>query len=313
MTDIPVSVILPTHNRAALLPRAIRSVLHQTYRDLELIVVDDASTDATPDVIKSFHTDPRVRYIRLERNQRAAAARNVGIKAAKGELIAFQDDDDLWLIEKLSQQVPALLAGGEQVGLNLCGHIRLDSGGPIYVGGDEYFKAIDFANGFRLLALIATPGWLVRRSALDRAGLFDERIKSLDDLELALRLSKVCRFNHINEPLFVQDRVQGDAMFKNHAAFSDDMQIMIDKHSEMWKGNRKTNSRHYFMVGRNEAMYRSAQEGRRWLWKAVRTNPFNLKAWAVLVLAAFGRGSVDSATRSVRRIKDEIKTRLGEH
>src|SRR5690349_21057547 len=81
-----VSVIMPTHNREALLPRAIKSVLDQTYRNLELFVIDDASTDNTPAVVRRFD-DPRLHYIRLEKNSRAAAARNVGIKASKGELL----------------------------------------------------------------------------------------------------------------------------------------------------------------------------------------------------------------------------------
>jgi len=88
-----VSVIIPTYNRAHTIGRAIKSVLNQTYQDFEIIVVDDGSTDNTEEVVKSFR-DKRIRYIQHKKNKGAAAARNTGIKSAKGKYIAFQDSDD---------------------------------------------------------------------------------------------------------------------------------------------------------------------------------------------------------------------------
>ena len=99
-----VSVITPTYNRAGLLPRAMESVLSQDYRDLELIVVDDGSTDETPQVVAQW-ADPRVRYIRFEENRGIGAARHAGVEAARGDLIAFNDSDDVWLPGKLAYQV----------------------------------------------------------------------------------------------------------------------------------------------------------------------------------------------------------------
>ena len=99
-----ISVIIPTYNREKSIERAARSVLNQTYHDIELIIVDDCSTDDTENVVKSFD-DFRVRYIRHEKNQGACVARNTGIDAAKGEYIAFQDSDDSWRPEKLEKQL----------------------------------------------------------------------------------------------------------------------------------------------------------------------------------------------------------------
>lgn len=104
-----VSVIIPTYNRAHLIGRAIKSVLNQTYKDFEIIIVDDGSTDKTEEVVKDFK-DERVRYIRREKNKGGSAARNTGIKAARGEYIAFQDSDDEWLPEKLEKQMKAFEA-----------------------------------------------------------------------------------------------------------------------------------------------------------------------------------------------------------
>src|SRR5512138_1185650 len=93
-----VSVVIPTYNRAPLLERAIHSVLSQTYTNLEVIVIDDASTDDTQDRIKNLQlADIRIQYIRHDRNRGSQAARNTGIHAAKGKYVAFLDSDDEWL------------------------------------------------------------------------------------------------------------------------------------------------------------------------------------------------------------------------
>ncbi len=99
-----VSVIIPTYNRANLVSRAIKSVLNQTYQDFEIIVVDDCSEDNTEEIVKSFN-DSRIRYIKHKKNKGGSAARNTGIKRARGKYIAFLDDDDEWLPSKLEKQI----------------------------------------------------------------------------------------------------------------------------------------------------------------------------------------------------------------
>lgn len=111
-----VSVIIPTRNRADLLPRAVRSALDQTFRDLEVIVVDDGSQDHTRKQVYSFG-DPRVRYIRHAQASGASGARNTGLSAAKGEFCAFLDDDDEWFSYKLARQVAFLDSSGTDTGM----------------------------------------------------------------------------------------------------------------------------------------------------------------------------------------------------
>jgi glycosyltransferase involved in cell wall biosynthesis len=103
-----VSVVIPTYNRATLLPRAVDSALQQTYRQVEVIIVDDGSTDDTPgEVARRYGEDPRVRYVRIP-NGGVSGARNVGISLAKGDFVAFLDSDDYWLLWKIELQVKCL-------------------------------------------------------------------------------------------------------------------------------------------------------------------------------------------------------------
>lgn len=285
-----VSVVLPTHNRAPLLARAIRSVLAQTYREFELLVIDDASTDATPDVVRSFG-DPRVRYLRLDPNRRVAGARNAGIREAAGDVVAFLDDDDFWLIQKLERQLPALLAAAPDVGLNFCGHISLDPDRARYIGGADAFAGMDFEAGFSWrFGLIATPGWLARKSFLVQAGLFDERLRIWEDWELALRLRDICRFEHLDEALFVQDRRRhlDKGSWDYAPAFADSMALIVERHEGRWAGRPDVRARHDVIVGRGRLLFGMPAEARRWLARAVRTEPGNAKARVLLALSYLG-------------------------
>ncbi len=113
-----VSIIIPTYNRANLVIRAIESALNQTYRNIELIVIDDGSKDQTPQIISQIK-DPRIRYIRYEENRGASHARNVGLSLAKGEFISFLDSDDEFLPQKIEKQLEAF-EKSENVGAVYC-------------------------------------------------------------------------------------------------------------------------------------------------------------------------------------------------
>lgn len=113
---VKVSVILPVYNRSGSLEDSMRSVLNQSFRDLELIVVDDASTEDIKSIVEGVG-DARVRYIRQAKNGGASVARNAGLAAAKGDFIAFQDSDDLWLPGKLAKQIDVLENAPADVGV----------------------------------------------------------------------------------------------------------------------------------------------------------------------------------------------------
>jgi hypothetical protein len=204
-----ISAIVPTHNRADLLPEALRSIYAQegpgVHFDVEILVVDDASTDATPALILEH---PAVRYIRLPVNRGASAARNAGVRASRGRYVAFLDDDDVWLPDKLLRQLRALEAHPEAGAVYSPYLIR-------FPGQAEQPSVDDNApSGSIFLSLLlkgnhcgAPIAMLVRRDALDAMGGFDEDLPTSEDYDLWLRLAS--RFPFTFVPGAVAVRQQG--------------------------------------------------------------------------------------------------------
>ena len=201
--DPKVSAVITTHNRLELLKRAIDSVLGQTYKSLELIVVDDASTDGTKDYLES----QPIRYIHIPKEESKGGnyARNLGVKAARGEYVAFLDDDDYWLPEKIEKQVELI----ERMDCELvhCGK-RLE-----IIEGDNvsfvdcrlnYDHWGDMSKKILLTCCTATSSQImVKRNALFDVGLFDESLKFWQDYELTIRLAQRKPFYFVDEPLCV--------------------------------------------------------------------------------------------------------------
>lgn len=178
-----VSVIIPTYNRAHLIGRAIQSVLNQTYQDFEIIVVDDGSTDNTDEVVKDFG-DERIGYIRHKGNKGGAAARNTGIRAAKGEYIAFLDDDDEFLPNKIESLLPPLQASDDTVGLVYSKvHIIESEGKSMYF--PEKGLSGDIFEEYLAGPFFQTNSTLIKRDAI---ALFDESLPRWQDADFHLRI-----------------------------------------------------------------------------------------------------------------------------
>ena len=183
---LKVSVIIPVFNRPEAVRRAIDSVLTQTCQDFEIIVVDDASTDATPAVVAAF-TDPRVRLFRHERNRGGSAARNTGIRASSAPYVAFLDSDDEWLPTKLERQLAVFEGATDEVGLVYAGVERVYEDGV--VSRDVPRSGQNLTRTLLLENVIGeTSVGMVRRSVLDQTGVFDESLPSCQDLDLWLRI-----------------------------------------------------------------------------------------------------------------------------
>lgn len=191
-----ISVIIPTYNRAHLLKRAINSVLNQTYKDIEVIIVDDCSEDNTKEVVNSIESK-KIRYIRLENNSGACKARNVGIKKSSGEYIAFLDSDDEWCPDKLEKQYNYLIMNESNI--VVCNYN--------YEKWNKTKLAMRKSNNFitydELLYknYVTTGAILTKKSILEDVGFFDESMPRYQDWELALRISKKYKIGFMDEPL----------------------------------------------------------------------------------------------------------------
>ena len=250
-----VSVILPTYNRAEVLPNAVESVLGQTYNKLELIVVDDGSQDTTKEIVREFQQyDDRVIYLKNKRNLGANVARNVGIKQSSGEFIAFIDSDDVWVPWKLERQIEFIKTFSSSCHLVYSGFIRIyQIGGrtlPVYYPQSSlsprekstYLDLLINANFIGLPTVLVTA-----RNIHQEKVFFDEKMPRLQDWEFFLRLSKNCNFTFIPEPLVIS-YVQSDSISMNHKKFIKALKILYNKYYSK-TDNRKALSTLYFLMG----------------------------------------------------------------
>ncbi len=210
-----VSAILPVYNRSDLVSEAIHSVLDQRYRDFELIIVDDGSTDETPEELSGF--SDRAEVLRQE-NQGPAGARNRAIERSSGELIAFIDSDDLWLKDKLELQV-AFMDEHPEAGLVHCDGWVVAGTKPVSdLDPDATFyrkrkPPYGEAAVSRIMKTpIITSHVLVRRDVLDMVGLFPEDLLVHEDVDLFLRMLEAgVEFGYVSEPLVIK-RVFADSL-----------------------------------------------------------------------------------------------------
>lgn len=189
-----VSVIIPTHTRAALLTRAIRSVRQQTYPYLEIIIVDDASKDNTREVVESF-SDPRIRYIRHDTNRGGSAARNTGIRAATGKFIAFLDDDDEWEPEKTEEQLEVL----QDYDVVACTSDGIGDDLPKY-NTKKTVELEDLQRG-----PWGGTGVLMAKANILKQTMFDEKLPRGQDWDLFIRIVLKHKIAYLNKPLLRYD------------------------------------------------------------------------------------------------------------
>jgi glycosyltransferase involved in cell wall biosynthesis len=196
---LKVSVIVPAYNYGCFLAECIESAINQTMPPDEIIIVDDGSTDSTPEVVQPYLVDRSVKYIRID-NSGVSAARNKGIIASTGGIIGLLDADDIWRSDKLELQVP--LFENPRVGVVYSLFQPFNENGPI-----TNYRRTSLQRGHILAELtcnnfIPTSSALVRRSCFDEFGAFNERVDICEDLELWIRMAADgVEFDFVNQPL----------------------------------------------------------------------------------------------------------------
>jgi glycosyltransferase involved in cell wall biosynthesis len=222
-----VSVVIPTYNQARFLAEAVESALGQSEPPLQVIIVDDGSTDDTPAVLEAL--GDAVLTIR-KANAGVAAARNSGARAARGDLLAFLDSDDRWMPTKLERQVDRFVAD-PRIGLAHCGLRHIDAAGnPIdeRLDGQEGDVKEQFLLLDRAVLLAGSSTMTVRRDQFEMLGGFDERLAFSADWDLGYRIARTRPIAFVPEPL-LEYRIHGAHMSARVDIFERDMLLALGK------------------------------------------------------------------------------------
>lgn len=228
-----ISVIMPTYNRAYIIEKAIDSILNQTYKNLELIIIDDCSSDNTEDVIKKYK-DKRLKYIKLEKNSGANYARNIGIDNAKGEYITFQDSDDLSFNNRLEVELNELLKNN--VDWVFTSFKKIDGKKekiiPLKkINSNEIQEKILYSN-------FVTTQVLFGKKEIFEDVKFDSSLPRFQDWDLAIRISKKYKGFHINK-VFLNMYIQNDSITKNPNKGLIALNLLKNKYSNEMNNKQK--------------------------------------------------------------------------
>lgn len=278
-----VSVVIPTRNRGHLVGRAVGSVLRQTFPDLEVVVVDDASDDDTGVVLGRLD-DPRFRYHRLDAPAGASAARNLGMARATGAHLAFLDSDDEWLPEKLERQLRALTAD-EGAGIAVCGITTGNGAGFAPAGsGDVYRRVLERRFPARCSTFLLSP-------AAARSGIrFDERLPAFTDWDLLLRITRAFRLVNLPDRLVVKHAEPGPRMWAG-ANIVEGGILVLEKHRDELAGSPEGRAAIHAKIATAAAAMGDGGRARRHLLRAVRAQPWRPLRYARLAARTFFRGS----------------------
>ena len=299
-----VSVVIPTHNRAEFLRDAIASVLKQTFQDFEVIVVDDASSDNTRDVVGSFH-DERIRYMRHENNKGGSAARNTGILNSKCEYLAFLDDDDEWLPEKLDRQMELLLTSDPNVGVVYTGYLDVDAASGQVIGQQIPARRGNLSQHLWTENCVGSASSvLLKKDCLNRVGLFDESLPCSQDYDLWIRTAKEYLFECVQLPLFKYSVHENKISTDTDARYRG-LEIFQKKYDNS-PLSKKYYSHVYVDLGITHCLAGEVKKGRKAFIKAITLCPFESRGYINLCLSFLGPQKFAKAKDTARNLLASI-------
>lgn len=301
-----VSVVITTYNRPECLVRAIQTVSAQTYRPIEIVVVDDHSRVPASDVVRTLSPDVAdLRCIRHDENRGANAARNTGVAEARGSYVAFLDDDDRWAPDKLERQIAAFERTDSTVGLVFTGRKHVGDGDiterkiPDPIEGDVT-KQLLCRN------IVGTQSSVMVRTAVARDVPFDEDIQRWADLEWYIRVSKVCDFHAVREPLVIYTFDAGNRISDDFDRLRTSVRQFIEKYSDLAREygllfERKMRGWAYHRVARSCVYAGNYTGARRYSRRAIATYPFE-SSFYVYAFASLGGRLTHRTAQVVRTV-----------
>ena len=293
MKNHKVSVIIPTYNRAHFLPRAIKSVLNQTFQDFELIIVDDGSTDNTKEVVEDFQKqDSRIKYIWQENSGGPAKPKNTGIKNSKGEFLAFLDSDDEWLPEKLEKQLE-LFEKNKRLGIVGCNcwniHTNQKNKKIEYKIKITKNKENIISNILGKCFINTSSSIIISRFVFDDIGFYDERFKIADDWDLYIRILEKYNFDFVEEPL-LNYYIHNENISGNSGAIkaAKDGIYILEKHIEKYNNNLLAKSKILRYIGTYYMINNKKLTARKYFKKSIKCAPFYYRNYVNFIISLFG-------------------------
>ena len=283
-----VSVIITTFNRANFLEKAIKSVLAQTYADFELLILDNSSTDNTEEVILSFQ-DSRIRHIKHQPIL-ISEARNLGVREARGEFVAFLDDDDEWLEEKLKLQIKVFENNSADTGLVYGGFIWVDS------NSREVGRHRSVLEGMILGKLLVQKDFftgsasnpMIRKSVFDTIGHYNEKVATGEDWELYLRLAERYPINFTPEIVVKINQHAGPRLGDKLKSAAELELMVMDRYQEIFEKNRKLKSFYLQKIGGKFYRTGEVSRGRAYILQAIKIYPLNYIAYGQYLISLLG-------------------------
>ncbi|MBI3589576.1 MAG: glycosyltransferase family 2 protein [Candidatus Liptonbacteria bacterium] len=282
-----ISAIITTWNRALMLHRAISSVLGQTFTEFELLILDNSSSDNTADVVKEFN-DPRIYYIRHAPGN-ISWARNLGVRESRGEFLAFLDDDDEWLPNKLEDQYQIFKEdkiGKTGLVYGAYFHITAESG-KIFetifpkLRGHVYNYVISHRD--TLTGSASNP--LLRKSAVIKVGSYDENVTTGEDYEMFLRLSKEFYFDYVKKPLVNIYVHQGYRLSYRLEDYLNTELTVYKKHHSFITSHPRVHLLFLQIIAGKLIRLARPKEAREYLKKALAVKSFHPRTWLQYLLS----------------------------
>lgn len=295
-----ISVIIPTYNRPNLIVASLRSVLAQTYTDIEIIVVDGSDNDETRRQIFSSN-EKRIKYFKVE-NISAANSRNIGIDEAKGDFVAFNDDDDVWCYDKIERQFD-LFNKKYDKNFILYSTFSKVAGGDFRRTPDDTVRVKYGAifNELLLRNFVGLPTVMLPAS-ICRKVKFDQQLKCLEDWDWMIRLSKLFPFEFIPESLVLVSDTPGSVNKSKYSVKARAYKIIYQKYYDDIISVPRIESKHLLSIGSNLCLSGEIQEGRSYLLKSLKIGPKRASAFIGYLLSLLGRRMFYSSYKIFEKI-----------
>ncbi|HBG61316.1 MAG: hypothetical protein A2Y03_00140 [Omnitrophica WOR_2 bacterium GWF2_38_59] len=277
-----VSVVIPTYNRASMLKRAVESLLKQEHRNIEIIIVDDGSEDDTENVIAEID-DTRIQYIKSEGNNGVSFVRNVGLRHATGEYIAFLDSDDVFFSNKIKEQVELYDSLDPRPGMIFTNYWEIGEDKHLAVRGGIPSGFISTNKKFSSEIKSGPTGWIMTKECFGSVGFFDEDLRTLEDLDYFVRIVNKFPVYFLNKPL-ADKYVHGCSLGGVSNEFAQaTREKLLNKWLPEMKSDKKFLSDFYYVAGKDLLKILDFRRSAGYLWSSLYFGGFNLRAFRKLL------------------------------